>query len=90
MGTTNKKSILGLTLGILSIILPLIGLILGIIGNSLSKKSIAEIDNSNEKGKGLAKSGRICSIIGIWIQSILILLMAYMAYIYYMLITGGK
>ncbi|MEH7612494.1 DUF4190 domain-containing protein [Gottfriedia acidiceleris] len=65
MRKINSKSIFSLTLGILSIILPLIGIFLRIIGISLSKKSIFEIENSNVKGKGLAITGRNCSIIGI-------------------------
>lgn len=76
MGETNSKSIVSLVLGILSIFLPLhfIGLLLGIIGIILSSKSMKEIDLTNEKGKGLAFSGKVCSIIGICVQILLILL----------------
>ncbi|MGE7921513.1 DUF4190 domain-containing protein [Viridibacillus sp. NPDC093762] len=76
MGETNSKSIVSLVLGILSIFLPLhfIGLILGIIGIILSSKSMKEIDLTSEKGKGLAISGKVCSIIGICVQILLILL----------------
>ncbi len=75
LGTTNSKSISSLTLGVLSIIIPYIGFILGIIGLFISRKSIAEINHSNEKGKGLAISGRVCSIVGICIQIILIIIL---------------
>jgi len=71
---TNNKSIVSLTLGILSIILPYIGLILGIIGFVLSFKSIGEINRLKQKGKGFAISGRVCSLIGICIQIVNILL----------------
>jgi len=73
--TTNSKSISSLTLGVLSIIIPYIGFILGIIGLFISRKSIAEINHTNEKGKGLAISGRVCSIFGICIQTILIIIL---------------
>ncbi len=73
MEKTNNKSIASLTLGVLSIIVPYIGIILGIIGIVISSKSIVEIDNSNEKGRGLAISGKVCSIVGICLQVLLIL-----------------
>lgn len=75
MEKTNNKSIAALTLGVLSIILPYIGLILGIIGIVISSKSIGELDQSNERGRGLAVSGKVCSIVGVCIQTVLILLM---------------
>ncbi|PGL66754.1 hypothetical protein CN925_20785 [Bacillus sp. AFS055030] len=75
MGTINSKSISSLTLGVLSIIIPYLGFILGIVGLFISRKSIAEINHSNEKGKGLAISGRVCSIVGICIQVFLIIIL---------------
>ncbi|AOH56597.1 hypothetical protein ABE28_019695 [Peribacillus muralis] len=75
MEKTNNKAIVSLTLGVLSIIIPYIGLILGIIGLIISSKSIKEIDQTNEKGRGLAISGRVCSIVGICFQFLLILIM---------------
>jgi uncharacterized membrane protein len=65
---TNSKSIISLTLGILSIIVPFIGLVLGIIGVVLSRIATKEISKRNENGRGLAISGMICSIVGIVIQ----------------------
>ncbi|MDQ0178193.1 DUF4190 domain-containing protein [Bacillus chungangensis] len=65
---TNQKAITALTLGILSLLIPIIGFILGVIGIFLARKSIIEIDNTNQKGRGMAISGLICSIIGIIIQ----------------------
>lgn len=75
MEKTNNKSIVSLTLGVLSIIIPYIGLILGIIGIVISTKSIIGIDESNEKGRRLAISGRVCSIVGICFQLLLIFLL---------------
>ncbi|MFD4932183.1 DUF4190 domain-containing protein [Peribacillus butanolivorans] len=75
MEKTNNKSIVSLTLGVLSIIIPYIGLILGIIGIVISSKSIKEIDESNEKGRRLAISGRFCIIVGICFQLLLIFLL---------------
>lgn len=74
MEETNSKSIASLALGILSIFIPFVGLILGIIGIILSSKSMKEIDQTSEKGKGLAISGKICSIVGICVQILLVLL----------------
>ncbi|SHI03932.1 DUF4190 domain-containing protein [Clostridium grantii] len=73
MEKTNNKSISSLVLGILSIFLPFIGLILGIMGIVMSYKSIKEINNSKETGIGLAVSGRVVSIIGVCCQLVIIL-----------------
>lgn len=73
MEKTNNMSIYSLLLGITSIMLPYIGLILGVFGIIISYKSVKEINNSKEKGLGLAKSGRVLSIIGICCQLAVIL-----------------
>ena len=65
---TNKNSIVSLTLGILSIVIPMIGLVLGILGVVFSRKATKEIVKTNGIGRGLATSGLICSIVGIVIQ----------------------
>ncbi|MEI5908469.1 DUF4190 domain-containing protein [Bacillus spongiae] len=70
---TNNQSTLALTLGILSIIIPFIGLLIGIAGVFVSRKAINEIVHTNEGGKGLATAGFICSIMGIFIQILVIL-----------------
>ncbi len=72
MSEINNKSIVSLTLGILSIILPYIGLILGIIGFAISFKSMGEINRLKQRGKGFAISGRVCSLVGICIQIVVI------------------
>ncbi|WP_435790305.1 helix-turn-helix domain-containing protein [Clostridium sp.] len=69
---TNNKSISSLVLGIISFFLPFIGLIFGIMGIVMSYKSVKEINNSEEKGIGLAVSGRIISIIGLGCQILVI------------------
>lgn len=66
---TNSKSIVSLTLGILSILLPYIGFIFGVLGVVVSRKATKEIGRTNEGGGGLATSGLICSIVGIVIQA---------------------
>jgi len=65
---TNSNSAISLTVGILSILIPAIGLILGVIGVVVSRKAIKEIERTNEYGRGLATSGLICSSVGIIIQ----------------------
>lgn len=66
--TNNSKSVISLTLGILSILIPYIGLILGVIGVVVSRKATKEIVKTDEGGSGLATSGLICSVVGIIIQ----------------------
>lgn len=85
MVKTNNKSIVSLTLGILAIIVPYIGIILGIIGIFISSKSIIEIERSNERGEGLAITGRVCSIVGICFQFLLIILLLLSIIVYFMI-----
>ncbi|WP_078379972.1 DUF4190 domain-containing protein [Sutcliffiella halmapala] len=70
---TNTKAIIGLTLGILSILIPFLGLVLAVIGIVLYGMSKREIVQNNENGSGLAVAGLICSIVGIVIQLFMIL-----------------
>jgi len=72
MKKTNTKSISSLVLGVISF-LPFIGLIFGIMGIVISNKSVKEINNSEEKGIGLAISGRIIGIIGACCQIVAII-----------------
>ncbi|MFZ3579569.1 DUF4190 domain-containing protein [Virgibacillus sp. DJP39] len=65
---TNSNSAISLTVGILSILIPVVGLVLGVIGVVVSRKAIKEIEKTNENGRGLATSGLICSSVGIIIQ----------------------
>ena len=71
---TNSNSIITLTLGILSILIPLLGLFLGIIGLVVYRKARKEIALTGEGGKGLAVSGLICSIVGILTQLFMVLM----------------
>jgi len=70
---TNNSAIIGLILGILSIILPFIGFIVGIVGIVFSAKSLKIIKESQENGRGLAIGGLICSISGVVFQLLAIL-----------------
>ncbi|MEK3797004.1 DUF4190 domain-containing protein [Peribacillus sp. FSL H8-0477] len=88
MKIINNKSIVSLILGVLSIVIPYIGLILGILGLVISSKSIVEIEESNEKGRGLAISGRVCSIVGLCFQLLLIFLLILSISVYF--ITDPK
>lgn len=82
---TNRESIISLTLGILSIIVPAIGLVLGIIGVVLSRTATKGIAKRNENGRGLAILGLVCSIVGIVIQVFSVL--GFISY--YSVITSG-
>ncbi|WP_299095678.1 DUF4190 domain-containing protein [uncultured Metabacillus sp.] len=68
MAETNSNSITSLILGILSILIPFIGAVLGVAGIVFSRKALKEIIKTNEGGKGIANSGLICSVVGIIIQ----------------------
>ncbi|MCM3364488.1 DUF4190 domain-containing protein [Niallia sp. Sow4_A1] len=70
---TNTSSVISLTFGILSLFIPFIGLILGIISIVYWRKAVNEINKTNEIGRGFATAGLICSVIGIVFQLLTIL-----------------
>lgn len=71
---TNGKAIAALVLGILSIVVPYIGLIFGIIAIVLAALAFKEIRLHYEQGRGLAIAGLVCGIVGTIIYAVLILL----------------
>jgi len=70
---TNTNSIISLTVGILSLFIPFIGLILGVIGIVYSRKAVKQINKTDENGTGLAIAGQVCSIVGVIVQLLMIL-----------------
>ncbi|MBD0381950.1 DUF4190 domain-containing protein [Paenibacillus sedimenti] len=72
---TNGKSIASMVLGILSIIVPYIGLILGIIAIVFSRIASKEIQARGEQGKGFAIAGLVCGIIGTALYAIIIVVL---------------
>lgn len=68
----NSKAFNSLIFGIISILLPFIGIIFGSIGVIVSRKAKKEILNTDEGGSKLASVGFFCSVIGIIIQIIVI------------------
>ena len=70
---TNGKAIAALVLGICSIVVPYIGLILGIIAIVLANQATKMIKRTNEGGHGMAVAGLVCGIIGVAIYALIIL-----------------
>ncbi|MEI3613857.1 DUF4190 domain-containing protein [Pseudogracilibacillus sp. SO30301A] len=77
---TNSSAIIALVLGILSLVIPWLGLILGIIGIVFYVKAKKALNVSQEKGSGIALAGLICSIIGILLQ--LFVIIAFVAFMF--------
>ena len=71
---TNGKAIASMVLGILSIIIPYIGIILGIFGIIFAKKSFREINENNQNGRGMAITGLTTSIVGLSIYVLILLI----------------
>ncbi|MCK8485831.1 DUF4190 domain-containing protein [Paenibacillus sp. MBLB2552] len=69
---TNGKSIVSLVLGILSIVIPYVGFILGIVAIVFSSLSFKEIKRTGEQGKGLSVAGLVCGIVGTVLYGIII------------------
>ncbi|MDR4926277.1 DUF4190 domain-containing protein [Peribacillus simplex] len=71
---SNSKAIVALIMGVLSLLIPFIGIILGILGLIFASKSKQEIKLTGESGNGLVTAGKVCSIIGIILNVIVILI----------------
>ncbi len=85
---TNGKSIAALVLGILSVIIPYVGFILGILAIIFGKLSLNEVKRRGDGGKGLAVAGLVCGIIGTAIYA-LIILIAVIGLISYYSVSDG-
>lgn len=76
--TTNGKAIASLILGILSIVMifffPLITPVFGILGLIFGFIALREMKQTFQPGRGLAIAGNICSIIGLVLFGVIILL----------------
>lgn len=70
---TNGKSIAALVLGILSIIFPYIGFIIGIIAIVFANLALKEIKRKGEQGRGMAIAGLVCGIIATAIYAIILI-----------------
>ncbi|WP_430788027.1 DUF4190 domain-containing protein [Virgibacillus flavescens] len=68
----NNHAVTSLVLGILSIVIPVIGVILGIFGIIYANKSTDETINISDEYRKYAVAGKVCSIVGICVQSIAI------------------
>lgn len=71
-GPASGKAIAALVLGILSLVVPYVGLILGIVGIVFAKKALYEIATQNLGGKGMAVAGLTTSIIGVSLYSFIL------------------
>ncbi|MCD7032677.1 DUF4190 domain-containing protein [Metabacillus sp. GX 13764] len=78
---TNVSAIVSLVLGICSLAIPVVGIITGIIGLIFSFKSTKEIRFSGEEGHGMAIAGRVCSIIGLAISLLVLILFVFVGVI---------
>ncbi|WP_019638237.1 DUF4190 domain-containing protein [Paenibacillus fonticola] len=76
---TNGKSIAAMVLGILSIVLPYLGFIIGIIAIIMSTISFKELKQTNEQGRGFATAGLVCGIIGTVLYGIIVLFLVIVA-----------
>ncbi|GAE25733.1 hypothetical protein JCM9140_1741 [Halalkalibacter wakoensis JCM 9140] len=69
---TNILAVTSLIVGILSILLTAMGIVLGIVGIVLSVIANKQIKKANENGERLAKTGMFCSIAGVCLQLLFI------------------
>lgn len=64
---TSGKAVASMVTGITAVIIPCVGLVLGIIAIVLAAKARREIRQTGEKGDGLAITGLVTGIIGcVW------------------------
>jgi NADH:ubiquinone oxidoreductase subunit 6 (subunit J) len=71
---TNGKSIAAMVLGILSIVIPYVGFVIGIIAIVLSSLSLKEIKRTGEQGRGMAIAGLVCGIVGTALYAVILVI----------------
>ncbi|RWZ58104.1 DUF4190 domain-containing protein [Halobacillus fulvus] len=69
----NSKAMTSFIVGIMSIFIPLLGLILGIFGIVYANQAMKQIELTGQDGRTYALAGKICSSIGLALQIILLL-----------------
>ncbi|KML31458.1 DUF4190 domain-containing protein [Priestia aryabhattai] len=79
MTRNNSKPIISIIFGTLSMIVPYVGLIFGVVGFFFCTKSMKELKATKERGKGIAVTGGVLSIVGICIQAS-VLFLAFLGY----------
>ncbi|MEM4997193.1 DUF4190 domain-containing protein [Priestia sp. SB1] len=79
MTRNNSKSIISILFGVLSMIVPYIGLIFGVIGIVFCTKSMKEMKSTRERGKSIAVTGGVLSTVGLVIQAS-VLFLAFLGY----------
>ncbi len=67
---------MALVLGILSLVVPYIGFLIGIAGIIVSALSFKDMKKSGEQGRGLAIGGLITSIAGTLLWGLIVLIFA--------------
>ncbi|MCM3324730.1 MULTISPECIES: DUF4190 domain-containing protein [Cytobacillus] len=77
-----SKVHLSLILGILSIITPYIGLVIGIFGSIYASKLLCNINGP--EGRKLISAGKVCSVIGIFLHTILLILLSFSLIIFFL------
>ncbi|KEO84825.1 DUF4190 domain-containing protein [Tumebacillus flagellatus] len=70
---TNGKAIASMILGIVSLVIPYVGLITGIIAMVLSSSSKKEIARSGQAGHGMATAGFVTGLIAVILYGIFII-----------------
>lgn len=80
---TNGKSIAALVLGILAIVLPYIGFVIGILAIIFASISMKEIKRTQEQGRGMAIAGLVCGIVGTVLYAIILLIVVLALFVFY-------
>lgn len=70
--TTNGKAIASMVVGIVSLVIPYIGIITGIIGIVLSRKASFEIRAYGQGGQGFAITGLVTSIVAVSLYGLIL------------------
>lgn len=77
----NRLSVIALTLGILSLVLPFVGIPVGFIGMILALIAKKEVETTQQRGRGFAIAGFILSLAGVIIQLSVVIYGAFSVYL---------
>lgn len=70
---TNSNAVLCIVLGTVAMVIPIIGIVTGIMGIVYYRKAKAAIAKTGEAGEGIAITGLVFSIVGLALQILIIL-----------------
>jgi len=76
-GRINSKAIICLILGSITVVLPILGIVTGIMGIIYYSKAKKDMQLTGESGEGISVTGLVLSIVGLVLQLVQIIFLLF-------------